>query len=231
MIDRPQEYGEKLGGVIRSAAVLFSDIRSYSKVVSQSSPHVLVTQLNEYFTAMVQCVFDCGGTLDKFIGDALMAVWGTLHSLGPREDAVCAVRAAITMRQKLAELNSVWRARGWPELRVGMGINYGEVVVGNIGSPQRMEFTVIGDAVNLSWRLQELTKQHGSGIILSSSVALLLADEFPLRPIPNLNTGPIREAYQICEPNSELLAGPALPSPLPDTRASNVMPIAAAIAD
>jgi adenylate cyclase len=154
--------------------------------------------------------------LDKFIGDALMAVWGTLHSHGAREDAVSAVRAAISMRKRLVELNSTWRTRGWPELRVGTGINYGEVVVGNIGSPQRMEFTVIGDAVNLSWRLQELTKQHGAGIILSSSVALLMADEFPLRPIPNLNTGPIREAYQICEPDPELLAGPAIPAVAPE---------------
>lgn len=212
LIDRPQEYGQKLGGVVRPAVVLFSDIRSYSTVVSQSTPELLVAQLNEYFTAMVQCVFECGGTLDKFIGDALMAVWGTLHSDGARQDAVSAVRAALLMRNKLAELNAAWRVRGWPELRVGTGINYGEVVVGNIGSPQRMEFTVIGDAVNLSWRLQELTKQHGSGIILSSSVALLLADEFPLRPLPNLTTGPIREAYQICEPDTELLAGPVLPS-------------------
>jgi adenylate cyclase len=217
MINRPQEYGDKLGGVVRPAAVLFSDIRSYSTVVSLSAPQVLVTQLNEYFTAMVQCVFECGGTLDKFIGDALMAVWGTLHSQGARDDAVSAVRAALLMRKRLAELNVTWRDRGWPELRVGTGINYGEVVVGNIGSPQRMEFTVIGDAVNLSWRLQELTKQQGGGIILSSSVALLLADEFPLRPVPDLKTGPIHEAYEICEADSELLARPSAPCPIPPT--------------
>ncbi|HEY4282045.1 MAG TPA: adenylate/guanylate cyclase domain-containing protein [Chthoniobacterales bacterium] len=211
MINRPQEYGEKLGGVVRSAAVLFSDIRSYSTVVSQSEPQILVTQLNEYFTAMVQCVFECGGTLDKFIGDALMAVWGSLHSEGAREDAVSAVRAALLMRKRLTELNVVWRERGWPELRVGMGINYGEVVVGNIGSPQRMEFTVIGNSVNLSWRLQELTKQNGDGIIVSSSVAMLLADEFPLRPISALKTGPVGEAYEICEAQSELLGQGAMP--------------------
>ena len=95
-----------------------------------------------------------------------------------------------------------------------------------------MEFTVIGDAVNLSWRLQELTKQHGSGIILSSSVALLLADEFPLRPLSNLDTGPIREAYQICEPNAELLAGPVLPSNRPEIVAvPKILPTPAATAD
>ena len=210
VIDRPQQYSQKLGGVVRPAVVLFSDIRAYSTVVSKSTPEHLVAQLNEYFTAMVQCVFEHGGTLDKFIGDALMAVWGTLHSRGAREDAVSAVRAALLMRKRLADLNSNWQKCGWPELRVGTGINYGDVVVGNIGSPQRMEFTVIGDTVNLSWRLQELTKQHGSGIILSSSVALLLADEFPLRPIPDLGTGAVREAYQLCEPDTELLTRAAI---------------------
>src|SRR4029077_2313424 len=111
-----------------------------------------------YFTAMVDCVFECGGTLDKFIGDALMAVWGALHSQGAQGDAMSAVRAALLMRQKLAALNATWRERGWPELRIGIGINHGDVVAGNIGSPQRMEFTVIGDTVNFSWRLQEMTK-------------------------------------------------------------------------
>src|SRR5262249_35227880 len=90
MIDRPEEYGDKLGGVVRPAAILFSDIRSYSAVVARSTPENLVTQLNEYFTAMVECVFECGGTLDKFIGDALMAVWGTLHSQGGQQDAISA---------------------------------------------------------------------------------------------------------------------------------------------
>ena len=95
-----------------------------------------------------------------------------------------------------------------------------------------MEFTVIGDAVNLSWRLQELTKLHGAGIILSSSVALLLADEFPLRAIPNLKTGPIREAYQICEPDADLLVASAAPPNLSDGMpAAKINPAVTATAD
>lgn len=197
LLDQPQEYGDTLGGVVRPAAILFSDIRAYSAVTRQSRPQVLVTQLNEYFTAMVECVFQYGGTLDKFIGDALMAVWGTLHSRGAQQDAICAVHAALLMKQKLASLNARWRELGWPELRVGTGVNYGEVVVGNIGSPQRMEFTVIGDAVNLSWELQELTKEYHTDIILSSSVALLVADHFPLTPLTTVATDPMRAGFQV----------------------------------
>src|SRR5947207_8096385 len=108
---------------------------------------------------MVDCVFQYGGTLDKFIGDAVMAVWGSLHSHGPLEDAIAAVNAALAMQEKLAVLNKTWRERVWPQLRVVMALNYGEVVVGNICSPQRMEFTVIGVAVNVVWKLQALTKE------------------------------------------------------------------------
>jgi len=197
LVDRPQEYGETLGGVVRPAAILFSDIRSYSAVTRTSDPQTLVTQLNEYFTAMVDCVFQHGGTLDKFIGDALMAVWGTLHSDGARQDAISATRAALLMYEKLGELNASWRARGWTELRIGIGINYGEVIVGNVGSPRRMEFTVIGDAVNQSWRLQELTKKHQTSIILSPSVALLVADEFMVSSLGTFESGEIREAYAL----------------------------------
>jgi adenylate cyclase len=183
MVDRPSLYTHSLGGVTKPAAILFSDIRSYSVVTAQSSPEALVAQLNEYFTAMVGCVFQYGGTLDKFIGDAIMAVWGSLHSRGAREDAIAAINAALAMQEKLAVLNKTWRERGWPQLRVGMAVNYGEVVVGNIGSPQRMEFTVIGDAVNVAWRLQELTKKSAARIMVSGSVAALTEEHFELRSL------------------------------------------------
>lgn len=198
LVDRPQVYGETLGGVVRPAAILFSDIRSYSVVTRTTAPETLVAQLNEYFTAMVECVFQHGGTLDKFIGDALMAVWGTLNSNGARQDAISATRAALSMYEKLNELNTTWRARGWSELRIGIGINHGDVIVGNVGSPRRMEFTVIGDAVNQSWRLQELTKQHQTSIILSPSVALLVADEFLVSSLGAFESRGVSEAYALC---------------------------------
>jgi adenylate cyclase len=174
-------------------------------VTKTCAPETLVTQLNEYFTAMVECVFQHGGTLDKFIGDALMAVWGTLHSEGARPDAISAVRAALSMHERLGELNLMWRARGWTELRMGIGINYGEVVVGNVGSPRRMEFTVIGDAVNQSWRFQELTKKEQTAIIMSPSVALLVADEFLVRSLGELKGGQVSEGYALCDAEGEIV--------------------------
>jgi adenylate cyclase len=130
---------------------------------------------------MVECVFRHGGTLDKFIGDAVMAVWGNVHSHGPRDDATNAVRAALEMRSELARLNADWRKRGLPELRAGIAVNQGDVVVGNIGSPRRMEFTVIGDVVNISWRLQELTKRFETDVLVSSNVRALLVEDFDLQ--------------------------------------------------
>jgi adenylate cyclase len=183
LLDQPKLYAQSLGGVIKPATILFSDIRGYSSVTARSDPQALVAQLNEYLTAMVECVFRFGGTLDKFIGDAVMAVWGNTHSEGVRNDAANAVRAALAMREELTRLNKSWVARGLPPLRIGIAINHGEVVVGNIGSPQRMEFTVIGDAVNVSWKLQELTKDLGTELIVGENVMALVIEEFELRPL------------------------------------------------
>ena len=196
LVDHPTAYRDSLGGVTKPVAILFSDIRSYSVVTARSSPETLVAQLNEYFSAMVDCVFQTGGTLDKFIGDALMASWGSLQSRGAKADAIASVKAALAMQEKLGALNQSWVARGWPELRVGMAINYGDVVVGNIGSQQRMEFTLIGDAVNLSWKLQEFTKTKKVKLIVSETVANLVADEFDVR---SLGTATVDDSHQACE--------------------------------
>ena len=181
ILDHPKLYAEALGGVIKPVSILFSDIRGYSTVSARTDPQALVAQLNEYLTAMVDCVFRHGGTLDKFIGDAVMAVWGNTLSEGVREDATNAVRAALEMKSELARLNRSWRERGLPELRIGLAINHGPVVVGNIGSEQRMEFTVVGDAVNTSWKLQEMTKTLGWDLLVGEKVAALIVEDFELR--------------------------------------------------
>src|SRR5205823_6113437 len=201
MLDKPNLYEQSLGGSTRPVTILFSDLRGYSMISARSDPHVLVNQLNEYLTAMVECVFRFGGTLDKFIGDAVMAIWGNVHSNGPRNDAIAAVRAALAMRTELAALNKKWRSLGWPELRAGTAINHGKVVVGNIGSPQRMEFTVIGEPVNLSWKLQELTKQLGCDLLVSEEVRNLVAEHFELHSIGRVNIPGMeapREVFTIC---------------------------------
>ena len=196
LVDHPDVYRDSLGGVTKPVSILFSDIRAYSSVTARSSPETLVAQLNEYFSAMVECVFENGGTLDKFIGDALMASWGSLESRGPRPDAIASVRAALSMQERIRSLNKTWSQRGWPELRVGMAINYGDVVVGNIGSPQRMEFTLIGDAVNVSWKLQEMTKSTSTALIISESVASLIRGDFELF---SLGRATLDDSHQSCE--------------------------------
>lgn len=182
LLDKPQLYADALGGVMKPVSILFSDIRGYSTVSARTDPQALVAQLNEYLTAMVDCVFQHGGTLDKFIGDAVMAVWGNTRSDGVREDASNAVRAALDMKKALVRLNDDWRRRGLPELRIGLAVNHGPVVVGNIGSQQRMEFTVVGDAVNTSWKLQEMTKTLGWDLLVGERVAALIIENFELRP-------------------------------------------------
>jgi adenylate cyclase len=185
LADRDQ-YTRVLGGGIRPVAILFSDIRGFSKVAASMEPHALVADLNEYFSAMVDCVFRNDGTLDKFIGDAVMAVWGNSRSKGATGDVRDAVTCAMEMRQELVLLNARRTAAGKPELNIGIGLNFGEVVVGNIGSPSRMEFTVIGEAVNVAWRLQELTKGVGTDVILGERLCQLLGND--------ITTGPIESA-------------------------------------
>lgn len=199
LLDNPKQFQQSLGGVVKPVTILFSDIRGYSSVSARTDPQALVGQLNEYLSAMVECVFRHGGTLDKFIGDAVMAVWGNVRSDGIRNDATNAVRAAVEMRKELVRLNEGWQRRGLSPLRIGIAINHGEVVVGNIGSPLRMEFTVIGDAVNVSWKLQELTKQVDADLIVSKSVAALVVEHFELQRMGEFNMPGYPEGFEIFE--------------------------------
>ena len=189
LLDHPETFHAALGGVNRRVTILFTDIRNFTRFSARTSSQELVAQLNEYFTAMVECVFDHGGTLDKFIGDALMAVWGNATSHGPAADGCAAVRCALAMRAALARLNEGWTAEGRPALDIGIALQSGEVVVGNIGSPNKMEFTVIGDAVNATWRLQERTKEHPGEILIGDALAPLLESQFETEDIGSLIVG------------------------------------------
>ncbi len=141
----------KLGGDKRTVAVLFSDIRGFTALSETMRPDDIASLLTEYFTQMVDCVFRYEGTLDKFIGDAVMAQWGA--PIGGASDADKAMQAALEMIRALDKLNKGWRAAGRPELQIGIGLNFGEAFAGNIGSERRLEFTVIGDTVNTASRL------------------------------------------------------------------------------
>ena len=141
----------RLGGEKRQVAVLFSDIRGFTSLSETMAPDAMASLLTEYFTEMVDIVFRHGGTLDKFMGDAVMAQWGA--PLGEPDDADRAMAAAIEMIHALDDLNQRWRIFRRPELQIGIGLNYGEAFAGNIGSERRLEFTVIGDTVNTASRL------------------------------------------------------------------------------
>ena len=131
----------------------------------QLAPEEVVRRLNEYLAVMVDIVFAYDGTLDKFIGDAIMAVFGAPVSMGNDEER--AVRAALEMQEAVRRLEMEWSERGMVGFKIGIGINTGEVVVGNIGSDQRIEYAAIGDHVNLASRLEGLNKDYGTGILIS----------------------------------------------------------------
>jgi adenylate cyclase len=183
IMDNPDSYYHSLLGVRVPATMLFSDLIGFTTLAEKADPEELVRQLNEYLTKMTSVVFENGGTLDKFIGDAIMAVWGNVRSLGVAEDAKSAVRTAYGMRLSLQKLNDGWRVEGRMGLGMGVGVHQGEVIVGNIGSQERMDPTVIGDAVNLASRLEALTRTYGVDILIGPTAAELVLDEFHLRSV------------------------------------------------
>lgn len=170
------------GGERRYVTVLFSDIRGFTAIAESLPPLSMAAQLNEYFGVMVDCVFRHQGALDKFIGDALMAYWGAPVS-SPR-DADRAVAAAMDMQHELAVLNARWRIEGRPTLSAGIGLHAGDAFIGNIGSPRRLEYTLIGNTVNVANRF---CSAAGAGeILVSDSVRAGLAPSFVLRQMPDL---------------------------------------------
>jgi adenylate cyclase len=160
----------------RTVTLLFSDIRDFTSMTETSEPGPFVQQLNEYLTAMVECVFENNGTLDKFVGDAVVAVFGNPTSLGIESDAWQAVKTALKMRERLAELNAKWEREGRLIFRFGIGLNHGDVMAGDIGSKQKKEFGVIGDPVNIAARVESLNKEQKTDILITDSVYQLVKD-------------------------------------------------------
>jgi adenylate cyclase len=156
----------KLGGDRKEITVLFSDIRGFTSFSEKLQPEEVVSLLNEYLGAMTEIVFEHEGTLDKFVGDAIVALWGA--PIGQPDHAERGVRCALAMIDRLKKLQDKWKAEGKHVIDIGIGINTGEMVVGNIGAPgKKMDYTVIGDNVNLGARLEGLTRQYNNHIIIS----------------------------------------------------------------
>ncbi len=170
----------RLGGERKTVAVLFSDIRGFTALAETLPADAMASLLSEYFTVMVECVFRHGGALDKFIGDAVLAQWGA--PIGAADDPDQAMLAALDMLQELQRLNAAWRAANRAELQIGIGLNVGEVFAGNIGSERRLEFTVIGDVVNVAARLCSIAS--AGEILLTEEMRRALAAPPPLRQRP-----------------------------------------------
>jgi adenylate cyclase len=170
---------EVLGGNLSEASILFSDVRSFTTLTESLGAQGTVGLLNEYFTLMVDCLQKEGGMLDKFIGDAMMAIFGL--PLPREDDADRAVRAGIGMLVELERFNTARKERGMMAIDMGLGINTDEIVSGNIGSPKRMNYTVIGDGVNLAARLETACKQYGAKMLVSDATVKKLKGTYRMR--------------------------------------------------
>lgn len=183
ILDNPETFYNKVGGVRLPVTALFSDVRDFTTMTERADPTLMVAQLNEYLQQMTRIVFQYNGTLDKFVGDAVMAVWGNIQTTGTAHDAESAVRTALAMLESLRLLNEQWKSQGLNTWVIGIGINQGEAIAGNIGSSEKMDLTVIGDAVNTASRLEGLTKKYHVPLLIGPSVAAHIKDKFYLQSI------------------------------------------------
>lgn len=177
ILSQPEDFHALLQGRNLNLAILFCDIRGFTYLSYKLPAEELVAQLNVYLNAMVQAVSEADGTIDKFIGDAVMAEFGAPVSRGERTDAINAIKAALKMRKSLAALRRQWQQEGKTPLFHGIGISYGAAIAGNIGSVKRLEYTVIGDAVNVASRVESLTKQFQTDLLITDSLYELVQEQ------------------------------------------------------
>ncbi|MFQ6098004.1 MAG: adenylate/guanylate cyclase domain-containing protein, partial [Armatimonadota bacterium] len=187
----------ELGGERRKVTVLFADIRGFGRLAESLPAEEVVEVLNDYFSVMIDVIFEYGGTLDKFIGDAIMAVWGAPMQ-GP-EDSANAVRAAVTIRDRINELSERRASEGKTVVEVAIGVSTGEVVAGNIGDIRRMEYTVIGDGVNVASRLQEIASRGPSYIVISESTYGEVQDLVEVRQLGTVEVRHREEPVEVYE--------------------------------
>lgn len=188
----------RLGGEKRELSIFFSDIQGFTSISENMSPEDLTALLNDYLTAMTDIIQDEGGTLDKYEGDAIIAFWNA--PLPVADHAVHAVRAAVRCQDRLAELGPEFRARAGRDLWTRIGIHTGSVVVGNLGSHSRFDYTILGDAANLAARLEGVNKQFGCYTLISESTRAQLGPEFQGREISRIAVVGRREPVRVFEP-------------------------------
>jgi len=201
LVRDPDAFRAVASGRRRRVVVLFSDVRGFTTRSEETDPEELVAQLNEYLSRMVNIVFAHGGTLDKFIGDAVMAHWGAIEDGGVGEHARQAVGAARDMLEELAKLNAKWSAEGRVPFQIGIGLHLGDVLAGEIGSVERTEFGVIGDAVNLASRIEGMTKYFAVPLLVSGVVVESLENGSGLRRVGRIRVKGRQEPVELHAPS------------------------------
>jgi len=194
-------------GQRREITVFFSDIRGFTSISEKLSPEKLVHLVNEYLTEMTKIILENKGTVDKFIGDAIMAFWNAPFLEKDHPKLAC--QTAIAQIKELDKLKKSWKKRKLPEMDIGIGINTGDAVIGNLGSEDRFDYTAMGDAVNLSSRLEGLTKQYGVSILISESTYKKVKSDFDFRELDKVKVKGKKitvKIYQLLvEPNDKLV--------------------------
>ncbi len=204
IINHPEKLA--LGGEKKHMTILFSDIRSFTTISESLSPEALTQFMNEYLSEMTNIIMAHDGLVDKYIGDAIMAFWGApIDDDKQEEKAVSATRAMLA---KLDDLNNTWATRGIPSIAIGVGVSSGDVVVGNMGSSQRFDYTVMGDVVNFASRIEGLTKKYGISCLVSESVFCKLSKEKVqcVRELDEVYVKGKEETRKIYELRTELLS-------------------------
>lgn len=179
LINRKQSI--HVGGKMKEVTLMFTDIENFTSVSEVIPPEKLVIYLSEYFEEVSKIIMSCSGTVDKYIGDAVMAFWGA--PINDRHHVLNACHAALKLQHKLSELNRVWKREGRPVFETRIGLHVGEVIIGNMGSSERMNYTAIGDSVNLCSRLEGLNKNYGTSIIVSENIYTVVKESFLFRQI------------------------------------------------
>jgi class 3 adenylate cyclase/ABC-type nitrate/sulfonate/bicarbonate transport system substrate-binding protein len=187
----------ELGVERRYLTIFFSDIESFSTIAERSDPDFLLQQMSAYFDAVSRAVSEEQGTVDKFIGDGVMAFWGAPVALP--DPALNACRGALRSLRRIERLNATWLPQGWPPFRVRIGLNAGEVLVGNVGSAERFSYTAMGDDVNVASRLEGLNKQFGTAICVSASVVSAAGNAILVRPLRRITVKGREQRFMVYE--------------------------------
>ncbi len=187
----------RLGGERKNLSILFSDIAGFTTFAEQKQPEELVSFINEYLSAMTEIVLENGGTLDKYLGDAVMAFWGA--PLEVEDHAYKACITALKMQEKLVEMREKWSKWGETPIRIRIGINTGDVIVGNIGGAKRFDYTVLGDDVNLASRLEGANKEYGTNIMISDSTLKICNDKILVRELDIIRVKGKKEPTKVYE--------------------------------